>query len=210
VTLENEGPANGKWLVSSWQRDLLAPTGTLTLVKPGATVPEPVGAQTGNGYKPPKDSSKFQSLSGPVQPIPTGYPLTVEGLHPTAGLAGYEARDWMCAAGTPVVACENGTVERFSGHDPLFGPTDGVHGPFGWSIYLKGASGTDYYYTHLGSRVAKLGQVVQAGTVLGAVGDYAKWGGANHVHLGVHPGPSGHPDINDIYAAPRATKKTAT
>ena len=29
-------------------------------------------------------------------------------------------------------------------------------------------------------------------------------GGANHVHLGVHPGPSGHPDNNDVRAAPGA------
>jgi hypothetical protein len=52
VTLEGEGPADGKWIVAEWERDLLQPSGTLRLVKPGGTLPEPVGDQTPKGFKP--------------------------------------------------------------------------------------------------------------------------------------------------------------
>jgi murein DD-endopeptidase MepM/ murein hydrolase activator NlpD len=80
----------------------------------------------------------------------------------------------------------------------------GVHGPFGWSIYLKGDSGSYYFITHLGSREqsAGMGANVRGGQQIGTVGNYAKWGGANHTHVGVNPqGKSGHPDINDLMNA---------
>lgn len=49
--VEGQGPATGKWLLAEWERDLLRPTGTLRLVKPGQTIPEPVGDQSGKGWK---------------------------------------------------------------------------------------------------------------------------------------------------------------
>jgi hypothetical protein len=54
VQVEGEGPAEGKWLLAEWTRNLLRPTATVRLVKPGATLPEPVGDQSGNGYKAPR------------------------------------------------------------------------------------------------------------------------------------------------------------
>jgi murein DD-endopeptidase MepM/ murein hydrolase activator NlpD len=106
--------------------------------------------------------------------------------HPTAGLPGYPAFDYMAPAGTPVVAPATGKIVQLSGHDPAMGPTNGPHGPFGWSIYIQAKDGTLYYLTHLGSRLVHLGQQVMAGQKIGTVGDYAKWGGASHVHQGVH------------------------
>lgn len=68
VRLEQEGPASGKWLLATWERDLLRPSGTLELVKPGRTIPEPVGDQTGKGYKPsdapPPSSKDAQDAAG--------------------------------------------------------------------------------------------------------------------------------------------------
>lgn len=49
--INGQGPATGKWLLSEWERDLLAPTGTLRFIKPGQTIPEPVGDQSGKGWK---------------------------------------------------------------------------------------------------------------------------------------------------------------
>lgn len=106
--------------------------------------------------------------------------------HQTEGLPGYPAYDYMAPAGSPVVAPASGTIIRLSGHDPAQGPTSGVHGPFGWSIYLKANDGKTYFLTHLGSLGVKVGQRVTQGTQIATVGDYAKWGGVDHVHQGVN------------------------
>lgn len=122
----------------------------------------------------------------PGSPVPTRMLSSIGAEHPTAGLDGYPAFDYMARAGTPVVAPVGGKIVRFSGHDPRAGPTEGVHGPFGWSLYLQGDDGHTYYMTHLGSRDVQVGQRVKPGTVLATIGDYAKFGGADHVHMGVH------------------------
>lgn len=130
------------------------------------------------------------SLIGSAQggsPIPGEKPHTAT--HQTAGLAGYPAYDYMAKAGSAVVAPVTGTVIQLSGHDPAMGPTNGPHGPFGWSVYIKdAATGAIYYLTHLGSRVVKMGQTVTQGQQIGTVGNYAAYGGANHVHQGIHIG----------------------
>jgi murein DD-endopeptidase MepM/ murein hydrolase activator NlpD len=59
----------------------------------------------------------------------------------------------------------------------------------GNSFWLKGESGTYYYYAHL-SRYADglaVGQVVDAGTVLGYVGDTGNAKGTPHLHFEIHP-----------------------
>ena len=119
-------------------------------------------------------------------PVPKQYLSNVGASHPTSGLEGYPAHDYFGNAGSPVVAPVSGTVVRLSGHDPAAGPTQGVHGPFGWSVYIQGDNGRTYYLTHLGSRAVQVGQKVQGGTPIGTIGNYAKYGGANHVHMGVH------------------------
>jgi len=122
----------------------------------------------------------------PGSPVPTNFLSSIGAEHPTAGLDGYPAYDYMGKAGSPVVAPVGGKIIRFSGHDPAGGPTSGVHGPFGWSLYLQGEDGRTYYMTHMGSRDVRVGQKVAPGTVLGTIGNYAKWGGADHVHMGVN------------------------
>lgn len=118
--------------------------------------------------------------------FPQGDLERVGGLHPTEGLPGYPAHDYFAKAGTPVIAPVNGTVVKVSGHDPAQGPTEGPHGPFGWSAYIQSPDGATYYITHLGSRTVKPGETVKAGTVIGSVGDYARYGTPSHVHVGVH------------------------
>lgn len=105
--------------------------------------------------------------------------------HPTAGLAGFPAFDYMAKAGTAAVAPVSGKIIRLSGHDPKGGPTNGPHGPFGWSLYLKGDDGKTYFLTHMGTRTVKAGQRVSRGQRIGTVGNYAKYGGADHIHMGV-------------------------
>ena len=118
-------------------------------------------------------------------PIPAAYQTSVGGEHPTAGLAGFPARDYFAKAGSPVVAPVAGKIVRFSGHDPKRGAVEGAGGPLGWSIYIRGADGRTYYLTHLGSRTVHVGQTVEAGTPIGTVANYDKYGRASHVHMGV-------------------------
>jgi murein DD-endopeptidase MepM/ murein hydrolase activator NlpD len=108
------------------------------------------------------------------------------GTHETAGLPGYPAHDFMAPSGTHAVAPVSGTVVKLSGHDPAAGPTQGAHGPLGWSVYIKGNDGKEYFLTHMGDRNVKVGQRVKQGQVIGTVADYAKYGTPSHIHLGVH------------------------
>lgn len=125
-------------------------------------------------------------VSGALGGSPVAGEKAHSATHETAGLPGYPAFDYMAKAGTPVVAPVSGKIIKLSGHDPKQGPTQGPHGPFGWSVYVQGTDGRTYYLTHLGSRNVKVGQTVKQGNVIGAIGNYAKWGGADHVHMGVH------------------------
>lgn len=117
-------------------------------------------------------------------PVPGLRPHTPD--HETAGLPGYPAFDYMARAGTACVAPVSGRVVKLSGHDPAGGPTDGPHGPFGWSVYIDGDNGRTYFLTHMGTRTVRIGDRVKQGQRIGSVGNYVRWGGADHIHMGVH------------------------
>lgn len=119
----------------------------------------------------------------PGSPVPHQGPRAAT--HPTAGLPNFPAYDYMAPAGTAAVAPVSGTVVKVSGSDPKGGPSNGPHGPFGLSVYIRGRDGRTYYLTHMGSRTVKVGQRVGQGQRIGSVGNYAKWGGADHIHMGV-------------------------
>lgn len=132
---------------------------------------------------------------GPLAPIaagtawrphsPADHITHVGPEHPTSGLPGYPARDYFARAGSRVLSPIRGVVVELSGHDPSTGPRGGPHGPFGWSVYIA-RGGRTFFLTHLGTRHVHVGQQLQRGEAIGTVGDYARWGGADHVHVGVH------------------------
>jgi len=142
-----------------------------TIPQAGA-VPTGLTGPSGQGFK-------------PGDPLLMSQQTSVGGEHPTAGLAGYPAYDYFAKAGSETVAPATGKVVKLSGHDPSAGPTEGPHGPFGWSVYIQGDDGRVYYMTHMGSRSVQLGQQVKAGQQIGTVGDYAKYGTPSHIHMGV-------------------------
>lgn len=117
-------------------------------------------------------------------PVANG--TSVSGIHETAGLPGYPARDYFAPAGSAVVSPVKGHVTRLSGHDPANGPTQGPHGPLGWSVYIRGNDGHTYFLTHMGTRTVHIGQSLVPGQVIGTVANYDKYGTPSHIHMGVH------------------------
>jgi murein DD-endopeptidase MepM/ murein hydrolase activator NlpD len=83
--------------------------------------------------------------------------------------------------GTPVVATEGGDA------------SDNTGGAGGIAIVLQGDSGVQYYYAHL-QEIANLGRV-EAGQVIGYVGDTGNASGTPHLHIQIQPGGWGT-DIN--------------
>lgn len=105
-----------------------------------------------------------------------GYPRMIG----TEYAHGHQGVDIMAPFGTPLYACERGVISRV-GTDTLGGI----------KLWLHGESGTAYYYAHLQGYAAGIvsGTVVEAGQVVGTVGDTGNArGGAPHLHFQVHPG----------------------
>jgi murein DD-endopeptidase MepM/ murein hydrolase activator NlpD len=91
----------------------------------------------------------------------------------------HRGTDIMAPAGTKLLACERGIITRM-GTDVLGGTT----------LWVKGESGTYYYYAHLSAYEDGIvdGTVVDAGDVVGYVGDTGNAkGGAPHLHFQIHP-----------------------
>jgi murein DD-endopeptidase MepM/ murein hydrolase activator NlpD len=90
----------------------------------------------------------------------------------------HQGNDIMAPTGTKLFACETGVVTKI-----------GNGGIGGKTLWIKGVSGTSYYYAHLSSFAASEGQQVSAGDVVGAVGTSGNAaGGAAHLHFEIHPG----------------------
>jgi murein DD-endopeptidase MepM/ murein hydrolase activator NlpD len=91
----------------------------------------------------------------------------------------HEGTDIMAPAGTELYATERGILTQV-----------GTNSLGGITLWLKGESGTYYYYAHL-SRYAEgvhKGLVVEAGQLVGYVGTTGNAaGGPAHVHFEVHP-----------------------
>jgi len=175
---QNPVPLAGLSPMVSWaMSNALADTGGLP--KAGAPASIPLGGAPSGGPMPVLGTAKTGD------PIPGRYQTSIGVEHPTEGLDGFPAHDYFAPAGSPAVAPVSGTIVKLSGHDPADGPTEGAHGPFGWSVYVQGDNGRTYYMTHMGTRDVKVGQQVKAGQALGTVGNYAKYGTPSHIHMGV-------------------------
>jgi hypothetical protein len=142
-----------------------------------------------------------------VYPIAGDFNVLEGGLHETAGLPGYWAIDFICKAGLGIVAVEDATITRFSGHDPSDDQAD-KDGVYGWSTWYETPSGYLYFATHQGRRYPTLrpGMKVQAGDLIGYVGDQRYR--SDHLHLGV-TSPKGETDakahIKKVAASPRVS-----
>lgn len=93
----------------------------------------------------------------------------------------HEGIDIFAERGTPVIASTDGTITRAAHRT----------GAGGNVVYLEMDDGTYFYYAHLDdiSPVIHAGMEVEAGTVLGTVGDTGNAVGTPpHLHFEIHPG----------------------
>lgn len=141
-----------------------------------------------------------------VSPIPKGVKVYVGGLHPTAGLAGNWALDWICAPGTPFLCPEDAVVRKLSGRDPMDDTWDS-QGVYGWSLHFETPRGYRYFATHLGRRANLfVGEKLDAGQPIGWVGDQDFR--PDHLHLGC-TSPYGTADAKKRIQAVRDAPRVA-
>jgi murein DD-endopeptidase MepM/ murein hydrolase activator NlpD len=95
-------------------------------------------------------------------------------------LHGYNAVDISNSCGTPVLAAAAGTVVTDS---DLGSGASGWNGGYGKFILLKHANGTKTRYTHLSKINVAVGQVVEQGQQIGAIGNNGHVQGATGCHL---------------------------
>ncbi len=97
----------------------------------------------------------------------------------TSDAHAHQGIDIFAPMGTPLVAAERGVLTRI-----------GVGRLGGLKLWLRGESGTDWYYAHLSAFAPGIadGQVVEVGELIGYVGDTGNAKGTPpHLHLQVHP-----------------------
>lgn len=117
----------------------------------------------------------------------------------------HQGTDIFAPYGAPVIASENGVIDRFG---------SAVLG--GNKLWVKGNSGTAYYYAHLSAFAPGIGEGtrVSAGQVVGYVGDTGNAKGTSpHLHFEVHPNGgdvvNGYPLLKAAYGNRMVAKAIA-
>jgi hypothetical protein len=114
----------------------------------------------------------------------TAIPRLFTPTHETAGLPGYPAIDVFGPRDHAVRLLDRGRVRRISGKSPCRGGAPG--GPAGWSLYIAADSGDDWYLTHFGALLVRVGDRITESTFLGTpldARDAPGWS-TEHIHAG--------------------------
>jgi murein DD-endopeptidase MepM/ murein hydrolase activator NlpD len=132
---------------------------------PVLVAPDVSARFTGGGYVfPVYGTASFGDSFGAPRPnVPGGW---------------HHGEDIFAAAGTPLLAVADGTLH-----------TIGFNRLGGYRLWLRDTAGNEFYYAHLSaySPLAVEGRRVEAGDVLGFVGDTGDAGGTPHLHFEIHP-----------------------
>lgn len=118
-------------------------------------------------------------------------PVAAGGFHPTSGLPGFGARDYMAAGGSLARSPIKGKVSssRPFGRLATQNPAAGFGGA---RLYLERPNGKEIYIAHFGlgpgDLLVKPGQTVGVGTPLGRVWRWPNDPGRSHLHVGDQAG----------------------
>jgi murein DD-endopeptidase MepM/ murein hydrolase activator NlpD len=159
-----------QWLVEEEQRRIAAEQARLA-----AEAEEARRIAEESGW----NSSAGTSTRGRTCPVAGAHHFVYDWLDPRPGGRLHHGLDMVAAAGTPLVAVENGTVYSLNSH--YLG---------GIGLYLRGDSTDIYYYAHMSGYNVSEGQRVGRGQVIGWVGNSGN-AVIPHLHLGYQPG-GGH------------------
>jgi murein DD-endopeptidase MepM/ murein hydrolase activator NlpD len=141
-----------------------------------APPPPPTTTTTAAPEPEPEPEVHLSSGGGIVCPVAGPVSFVDSWGDSRSGGRGHKGTDMMADYGTPTVAPVSGTVEHR-------GSSLG-----GLSWYVQGDDGTTYYGTHLSGYENEGAGWVEAGTVIGYVGDSGNAAGTPHLHFEVQPG----------------------
>ncbi len=164
-------------------RDLLAmePTTTTTTAPPTTTTTVPPTTTT---TVPPTMTTvpapPATTVPAPPASAPGAFVCPVQGavsfVDSFGAARSHQGVDMMAASGTPTVAPASGQVEH----------RGSSLGGLSWWVHAD--DGTTYYGTHLSGYASEGAGRVEAGTVIGYVGDSGNAAGTPHLHFEIHPG----------------------
>lgn len=202
VRLTKVGPANGKWLITSIQHDILDETVTIGLQKPAPKLSEAKSTDLGTG----SGGAGTSAVVSTNQPLAAEYhvgqlPYAPGGTHDPHDLHNWQscnAVDLSVPFGTEVRAVTDGTIGTQIGFLPGSGDINGgksmkgndsrFNGRFGGMRVTLIGSSNEWYYAHLSEIDVKAGQKVSAGDKLGLSG---MANGAQHLHFAQKLGDPG-------------------
>jgi peptidoglycan LD-endopeptidase LytH len=168
-------------LYSQWKKEEAARVAARLRAQQQATAAAAAAAAAARGYS----SSGFVDPSGRICPVDGANTFRDSWLEPRSYRGGkHHGTDLIAAAGTPLVAVENGYIYSM-----------GWHWAGGNGLYIRGNSGDLYYYAHMQGYAPGIGtgDRVGVGQLVGYVGSTGV-SSINHLHIGYQPG--GGPLVN--------------
>jgi murein DD-endopeptidase MepM/ murein hydrolase activator NlpD len=149
---------------------------------PRAPEPDDVGGEVAGGpVQVAPEVSASLSAGGYVFPVygTASFGDSFGGPRPNIPGGWHHGEDIFAAQGTPLLSVADGTLH-----------TIGFTKIGGYRLWLRDTQGNEFYYAHLSaySPLAVEGRSVQAGDVIGFVGDTGDAeGGSPHLHFEIHP-----------------------
>lgn len=135
---------------------------------------------TGSGSTTSADVTSAPASGGVACPVAGSRSYVDSWGAPRSGGRSHKGTDILSPHGTPIAAYESGVITRTSSNS-----LGGI------SLYLRGSSGNEYYYTHLSGYAVSSGQSVSAGQIIAYNGASGNARGIPHLHFEVRPGGGG-------------------